>query len=415
MGIHPDVAKITRRTFMAETSAAGAVLLAAPHLAPAAAKGANDRLSIGMIGVGGRGSAHVKSLNDLAKQCNVQITAVCDVWQVNLDKAAAAVKKSSGKEPRKFTRFGDLLALKDVDGVVIATPDFAHAPILVAALEAGKDAYVEKPMSIDLDLANKALELAHANDRVVQAGTQHRSEGPYIAATKVVASGVLGRISRVTAEVAFNEPRWARGYSDCRQSDVDWDAYLFNRPKMPFDPKLLRRWHLYKLFTNGLSGLWMSHYADAVHQILGAKYPASAVAHGGTYVWREDGREHTDTFHALLDYPEGFLMSWGMGLGNSAGTRFTVHGTQGTLDVDKQLLSPQGGAKGTKVQERKVQPEKDVSHMGNWLECMRTRQRPNADIQYGHQHAAATILAAIALETGLRQKYDPEKRQISAG
>jgi predicted dehydrogenase len=399
---------------MAETTAAGAALLAAPHLAAAAPKGANERLSIGMIGVGGRGSSHVKSLQGLAKECNVEITAVCDVWKVNLDKAAAAVQKSSGIEPRKFTRFGDLLALKDVDGVVIATPDFAHAPILVAALEAGKDVYVEKPMSIDLDLANKALELARKNDRVVQAGTQHRSEGRYIAAAKCVASGVLGEISRVTAEVDFNEPRWARSYNDCRPTDVDWDAYLVNCPQLPFDAKLLRRWHLYKLFTNGLSGLWMSHYADAVHQILGAKYPATAVAHGGTYVWK-DGREHTDTFHSLLDYPEGFLMSWGMGLGNSAGTRFTVHGTQGTLDVEKELLSPQGGAKGTKVQERKVEPEKNISHMGNWLECMRTRQRPNADIQYGHQHAAATILAAVALETGLRQKYDPLKRQITPG
>jgi predicted dehydrogenase len=414
MSAHSASAKITRRDFLAETSAAGAVLLAAPHLAATAPRGANDRLSIGMIGVGDRASAHVKQLQGLAKECNVEITAVCDVWKMNLDKAAAAVKKSWGKEPRKCTRFGDLLSLKDIDGVVIATPDFAHGPILVAALQAGKDVYVEKPMSIDLDLANQALDLARANGRVVQAGTQHRSEGPYLAAAKVVASGVLGQISRATVEVAFNEPRWARPYDNCREGDVDWSAYLLDRPKLPFDPKLLRRWHLYKLCTNGLSGLWMSHYSDAVHLILAAKYPASAVAHGGTYVWK-DGRQHTDTFHALLDYPEGFLMSWGMGLGNSAGGRFTVHGTQGTLDVDKATLSPIGGAKGTKIKEQEVEPEKTISHMGNWLECMRTRQRPNADIQYGHQHAAATILAAAALETGMRQKYDPAKRQITAG
>ena len=141
-------------------------------------------------------------------------------------------------------------------------------------LEAGKDVYVEKPMSIDLEPANKALDLARAGDRVVQAGTQRRSDGQHIAAAKLVATGILGRISRVTAEVDFNEPRWARGYGDCKQADVDWDAYLFNRPKTPFDPRLLRRWHLYKLCTNGLSGLWMSHYADAVHMIVGAKYPA---------------------------------------------------------------------------------------------------------------------------------------------
>ena len=336
----PVSARITRRTFIAGSSAAGAAVLAAPHLVSAASKGANERLSIALIGVGGRGSDHLHDLVSLSKQNNVEITAVCNVWNVNLATAAARVKAASGKQPRTATRFGDILALPDVDGVVIATPDFAHGPILVAALEAGKDVYVEKPMSIDLELANKALDLARAGGRVVQAGTQRRSDGQHIAAAKLVATGILGRISRVTAEVAFNEPRWARGYGDCKQADVDWDAYLFNRPQTPFDPRLLRRWHLYKLCTNGLSGLWMSHYADAVHMIVGTKYPASAVAHGGTYVWK-DGREHADTFRALLDYPNGFLMSWGMGLGNAAGGQFTVHGTQGTLDLEN--LGPFAG------------------------------------------------------------------------
>jgi len=371
-------------------------------------------LSIALIGVGGRGSDHLRDLGSLSQECNVEITAVCDVWKVNLDKAAAMVKNASGKRPRTSTRFGDILSLKDVDGVVIATPDFAHGPILVAALEAGKDVYVEKPMSMDLEPANKALDLAGAGGRVVQVGTQRRSDGQFIAATKLVATGILGRISRVTAEVDFNEPRWARGYGDCQQADVDWDAYLFNRPKMPFDPKLLRRWHLYKLCTNGLSGLWMSHYADAVQMVVGAKYPASAVAHGGNYVWK-DGREHADTFHALLDYPEGFLMSWGMGLGNGAGTQFTVHGTQGTLDLEKWTISPAGGARGTKVKQQKIAPAMSASHMANWLQCMRTRQRPNADIPCGHQHAVTTIMAAAAHEKGQRQKYDPQARQIIAG
>jgi predicted dehydrogenase len=197
------VAKINRREFIAETAVIGAGTFAAAHLAAAAPQGANDRLSIGLIGVGGRGSAHLKQLRSLSQECNVAVTAVCDVWQPNLDQAAAAIKKEWGKEPRKGTRFGDLLALKDVDGVVIATPDFAHAPILLAALQAGKDVYVEKPMSIDLDLANQALDLARSSQRVVQAGTQHRSEGPYLAAAKVAASGVLGQISRVTTEVAL--------------------------------------------------------------------------------------------------------------------------------------------------------------------------------------------------------------------
>lgn len=219
----------------------------------------------------------------------------------------------------------------------------------------------------------------------------------------------------------FNQARWSRSYAECKEEDVDWEAYLFNRPKRAFDPKRLRRWHWYRDYTNGLAGLWMSHYADAVHHLTGATYPRSAVSHGGIYVWK-DGREHTDTFRTLLEYPEEFIFDWGMSLGNSAGTHFAVHGTKGTLDVgvqymrgDRLTISAAGGGKESDVETRKITPEPKSNHMGNWLECLRSRQRPIADIQYGHQHAVATIMAATALETGRRQKYDPKTRKMYAG
>jgi predicted dehydrogenase len=157
----------------------------------------------------------------------------------------------------------------------------------------------------------------------------------------------------------------------------------------------------------------MSHYADLVHMLTGAQYPASAVAHGGIYVWK-DGREHTDTFHALLDYPEGFLFSWSMGLGNSAGSHFTVHGAKGTMDLDKWTVSPEGGLN-SELQPASITGEPGPSHMENWLTCLRSRQRPNADIQFGHQHTVATVLAAKALQSGQRQKYDLQRRAIIAG
>lgn len=406
--------RMTRRTLLSR-AAAGAAALGTSALVARGAPGANDRISIGCIGVGGRGSMLMNDIHGLAKQHNVAITAVCDVWKVNLDAAAKRATEWFGQAPRTFTRFGDLLALDDVDAVVIATPDFGHTPILIEALRAGKDAYVEKPMSMTIDGANTALALAREKQRVVQAGTQRRSEGAFKAATRVLGTGVLGPIVRVTAAINFNEPRWARGYDDCKEADVDWDAYLFNRPKHPFDPKRLRRWHFYKDYTNGLSGLWMAHYSDAVHMITGAKYPASAVAHGGIYRWK-DGREHTDTFHAVMDYPEGFLFDWGMSLTNSAGPYFTVHGPLGTYDVETSTLSGAGGAGDKKIAAtRKIAPEGGESHMGNWLECLRTRKRPNADIEYGHQHAVATILAAAALETGRRHVYDAAKREMRPG
>ena len=227
---------------------------------------------------------------------------------------------------------------------------------------------------------------------------------------------MLGTISRVSASQDVNHARWARSYDDCKERDVDWDAYLFNREKVPFDPKLLRRWHLYKMCTNGLSGLWMAHYVDAVNMLLGTTYPASAVAHGGIYVWK-DGREHADTFHALIEYPEGFLMDWGMGLGNARGTHFTIHGTKATLDAEAwTILSERhAGEKTAGPESRKIASEPNESHMGNWLECLRTRRRPNADIECGHQHAVATIMAAAAHETGRRHVYDPKTREMRAG
>jgi predicted dehydrogenase len=411
---------LSRRRFFARTTT-GSALLGASALVARRAYGANERLSIGLIGVGDRGGAHMAEIHRLAEKMNVEITALCDVWKVNLNRAAARVKGWWGKEPRQFSRFGDLLALKDVDAVVIATPDHLHTPIMIAALKAGKDVYVEKPMSMDVAEANEALDLARAGNRIVQAGTQYRSDGGYIAAAKTLATGVLGKINRISASGNFNEGRWNRKFADCKEADVDWDAYLLNRPKRSFDPSLLRRWHFYRDFTNGLSGLWMSHYVDAVHILTGAKYPASAVSLGGIYVWN-DGREHTDTFHTIMEYPEGFLWDWGMSLGNGAGNFFRVHGTLGTLEVstghaepNSLTLSPEGGSNDTKIEKSRIKPEPGQSHMGNWLECIRSRQQPNADIQFGHQHAIATIMAATALETGRRQKWDPKKREIYAG
>jgi len=424
-GISSDTS-IPRRTFLRQSVAAAGLVggamaggsvgqRSATAAATARAAGANERIRIGIIGAGGRGQDRMNRIFTLADEHNVEVVAVCDVWKVNLDAAADKVAKRFGKKPKTYTRFGELLANDAIDAVVIATPDFAHTPIMIEALKAGKDVYCEKPMAMELDNANIALDLARKHERVVQIGTQRRSDGVHPAAARQVAEGILGKISRVSVQQNFNHPRWLRDYSNCKQADVDWEAYLFNRKPRPFDPKLLRRWHLYKACTNGLSGLWMCHHVDAAHLLTGAGYPARAAALGGTYVWKED-REHCDTFHALIEYPEGFLFDWGMGLANSANCYFKVHGLRGTLDLDKRVFSGDGGLPNDKIKEPiKIAVEQGESHMGNWLTCLRTRKRPTPDIEFGHQHSVATIMAATALETGQRQTYDPATRTISAG
>ena len=407
---------VTRRDFLKQTSVSAAALATSTWISRAQSGArANGRISIGMIGVGDRASSHVHELLALTEKQNVAITAVCDVWKKNREAAAATVARSCGREPRQFTRFNELLAWRDVDAVVIATPDFSHAPILIAAIEAGKDVYIEKPMTIDIAAANKALDLACANRRVVQAGTQRRSDGHFIAAAKCVGTGALGKLNRISAAMNVNQTRWMRRVDDCREADVDWEAFTLGTLKRSFDPRLLRCWQLFRDTSNGMPGLWMTHYADAVHMLTNAKYPSSAVSLGGNYVWK-DGREHADTFHTLLEYPEGFLFDWSMGLGNSAGVHFTLHGTKGTLDAEKWTCSNDGAAdaKPADIALTKISPERSVSHIENWLECLRSRARPNADIEFGHQHVVATVMAAVALETGRRQKWDPAKRELFA-
>ncbi|MBI4581242.1 MAG: Gfo/Idh/MocA family oxidoreductase [Planctomycetes bacterium] len=412
-------ADISRRRFLANASAAASGLGLAAAVARGA-PGANERMSIGIIGCGGRGTDHMQSIIRFAEKQNARITAVCDVWKVNLERAAAAAAKAFGEEPRKFTRFGEMLELKDLHGVTIATPDFSHGPILVAALKAGKDVYIEKPMTIQLSYANDALDLARKNDCVVQCGTQYRSQPVLIGVAKEVAAGAVGKISRVSSAVSFNHPRWKRNEQNCQAADVDWDAYLLDLPKRPFDASLLREWQIHDETSNGLPGLWMTHYVDATAMMMNAKYPSTGAAHGGTYVWK-DGREHTDTITVLLGYPEGFLFDWAMSLGTNADWRYCIYGVDGTIEPQGNpslagndwQVSARGGTKESKVATRKIEPVPVNDHMENWLECMRSRQRPRADIQFGHQHAVASILSATALTSGKRQKYDPATRTIS--
>lgn len=408
----PSALRTHRRRFLGQTLLVGAAAISLPGRL-GAADAAGPALKIGLIGAGDRGTFLLGELLSAAERLNVRVIGVADVWSKNREAAADRVRERQGISPKTFTRFAELLAMPDLDAVIIATPDFSHGTLLNASLAANKDVYIEKPMTIDLESANRAIDTARERQRVVQVGTQRRSEGRFRAAAKFLADRPLGPISRVTAEVNFNQARWLRKTDDCVAADVDWEAFRLHLADRPFDAALLRRWQLHRETSNGMPGLWMTHYADAVHLLTGAAYPSRAVALGGTYVWK-DGRQHTDTFRTVLEYPEGFLFSWGMGLGNGAGTAFTVHGTLGTLDVEKWTVTPEPGSE-SKVTVREIPGGGGESHMENWLRCLRSRERPNADIQFGHQHVVATVMAAKALETGRRQVYDRERRVIHEG
>lgn len=393
---------LTRRTFV------GA---AVPSALAGIKQSAGDRVLIGVIGTGGRGQALMSEV-EKCRDLNVAVTGVCDVWRPNREKAVEVAKKVWGTAPRQTVDYRELLGWDSVDAVLIATPDFGHSRILKHAVEAGKDAYCEKPMGVDFAEAKAAYLAVNNSKQVVQIGTQRRSDGRYIAAAKLVRSGILGKVTRVETSVNFYQPRWRRDHSNVNASDVNWERFLMHRPKRSFEARRIREWQLFREYTNGIPGLWMSHFIDLVPWFLEDPYPSGAVAKGGVYLWK-DGRETSDVFHALLDYPKGFLVGFAMSLTNSEGNRNAWHGSRGTLDMDAFTIRGKGTEAEDRIKEEtQIEPEEVNSHMANFIECVRSRRQPRADIQAGFSHAVAGCMSAVARDTGRNVRFDARRLEI---
>ncbi len=392
----------TRRTFLMSSAAATALAQPSP----------NDRIRLGLIGCGGRGRDHLKMVASSGE--NAAITAVCDVWRVNREAMAAEVEKVFGQAPFQTSRYQEILARNDVDAVLIATPDFTHPKILADAVEAGKDAFVEKPFATTFEEARMAYDAVRRTNRVVQVGTQRRSEAKFMAAAEAIRSGVIGQVTRVSMEYHFFEPRWRRDYHMIQAQDVDWEAFRFGgRIQGGFDPRKLREWQLFRDTTNGIPGLWMTHLIDLAAWYLNDPFPKGAMAMGGVYHWK-DGRQTSDVFQAMLEYTD-CLVTFAMSLTNSAGGRNLWFGIKGMLDAEANRVSGDGSRDPDRVMQPYTLPlpPEVESHMANFLRCMRTRATPRASVEAGYSHAVATCMAAVSLETGRRVGYDPVRRELT--
>jgi predicted dehydrogenase len=392
----------TRRRFLGAGAAAAAPAVLKAQRSP------NDTIRIGVIGAGGRGNYHFMELSR-AKAENVAVVAVCDVYRQARESYAARAEKAWGTKVRTTSRYQELLSWPEVDAVIIAAPDFTHSRMLAAAVKAGKDAFCEKPMATNFDDAKTAFLAVKATDRIVQIGTQRRSESQFVGAAKLVQSGVIGKITRVDMQVHFQEPRWRRDHHMIQAADVDWDAFQLGYNMGPFDARKFREWQLFEPTTNGIPGLWMSHFIDLVAWYLDDPYPRGVVANGGVYHWK-DGRQTSDVFMALLDYPKDCLVSFAMSLTNSAGARNLWFGTKGPLDVDALKVLPIGSREPDRLmQEIAVERVQVESHVVNWLRCLRTREQPRAPVQAGFSHAVAGIMSSEALRQGRRIGFDAQK------
>jgi predicted dehydrogenase len=366
------------------------------------------------------------------------MVAVCDLWKVNREKAGATNAGYYGRAPRAVQHVEELLAMKDVDAVLISTPEHSHSPILKMAAEAGKDAYVEKPMGNVLMEAKAAREAVLRAKTIVQVGTQHRSEPYPVAAQKVARSGALGDVSKVEVVWNYHGPRW-RGRPEVkkiREQDTDWSKWLMTKPARPFDPQMYFEFRLYREFSSGIPDQWMSHAIDLVHWFMDDSFPQSVVSQGGVFAWH-DGRETADTFQTLLQYPKGFLVSYSTSFGNDAPSftrymgktaslinhggegspRYQVIEEKGTHEDDSDIDEKRESKYVLLPGETKLPPlgidDLTTEHMANWFECMRSRQPPHATVHNGFAHSVACIMAAQSYWSGKKVFWDAKTETIS--
>jgi predicted dehydrogenase len=304
---------------------------------------------------------------------------------------------------------------------MIASCDHQHTTHLKAAAEAKKDAYVEKPLAMDMPSLLACCDAVTASGIVVQMGTQVRSFPTSTGCRELYKTGVLGKVARIEQCRNGSQPYWySYAAREAKPEDVDWAEFLLDRPQRPFRSDLLTGWYGYRDFSDGPICNLGCHFLDLMHYITGAKYPLSAVALGGTFTWKDE-HQFTCPDHAQAQwiYPEGFMVSYSSNFGNGGGNTLRIYGDEGLMnltDWQKPTISAEGGGKkGRLGKEVPVDPVETPDHFLNWLQCVRARQLCNAPLEAGYQHAVAGIMAMRAFDTGRRQIYDHAQREIREG
>ena len=408
----------TRRDFL-RTASLGAATFSMTATSYGRILGANDRISIGVVGCGGRGrKAHMTGVNAHAKTQNIEITAVADPWKTRRELAAEQAKEWYGKPARMFVSYRDILALDDIDAVMIASCDHQHTTHLEATATAGKDVYCEKPLAMDFEKLKRACDAVRKAKVVCQIGTQVRSYPTSTACRKLFQSGMFGNVARIEQIRNSTRPYWYSRVADVNPKDVDWKEFLLDAAEQPFCADKFSGWYGYRDFSDGPVPGLASHFVDLIHYITGAKFPTSATGQHGTFTWKD---EHNftcpDQVQATWIYPEGFMVSFSTNFGNSSGNHISILGDQGTLSLtpwSRPTYSRVGGGKPSELpkEETAVEPIETPDHFLDWLQCIRDRGTCRASIEAGYQHAVAVIMAVKAADTGRRQIYDPDKREI---
>ncbi|MGA9041962.1 MAG: Gfo/Idh/MocA family oxidoreductase [Terriglobales bacterium] len=404
----------TRRVFIKQAALGTAAFLAYPT---AKVLGANDRIRVGMIGVGGRGQA---LLEEIQKVPNVQLVAMADIYSRRREEAQ---KMSPGI--RTLDDHRRLLDMKDIDGVIVASPLHIHARHFLDTLAAGKDLYSEKTMTWSIPEADRCLTAAKQSDRVVQIGLQHESSGALADAKKWINDGIVGKVTQVESWMSRNTPhgqgQWVRPVpSDCTAQTVNWSAFLNGRPDQPFDPYKFINWRLYWEFSGGNITENMVHQIAWIMSALDLPLPAAAYMSGGVFS-EKDGRQVPDTIIVTFDFPNDTVVTWQSTFSNSHyGLGERILGSEGTIEHSEGVTDM---VKGESGEVTRYYPEKtnrpdgaalvgktpDQDHMANWIDCIRTRKTPNAPVEIGYRSAVAAHMANLSYRQKQRVTFEAAK------
>jgi predicted dehydrogenase len=377
--------------------------------------GANDRVNLGLIGAGDRGRSVIGNfLNNPA----IRAVSVCDIYGAHIDEA-----KQKLPGAKTFTNHRELLAAPGLDAVYIAVPDHWHASIAIEALAAGKDVYVEKPLTRLIEEGMPIVKAARENNRVCQVGAQQRSGSHYLQAKeKYFDSGKIGTVTLARTWWYGNSwhLRKAPQYLQTKPKDLDWDRFLGPVSWRDYDPQQYYNWRAYLAYGGGQVTDLFTHWIDVVHMFTGRDVPSSAIAIGGVYCY-SDGRTAPDTINVQLQYPGAheFTATFEATLVPSIkGEAIEMCGTEGRLWIDRSRYEyyPTGAKEPAEVVRAKQLPNTRDSltqeHVNNFVECLRTRNRPNGDVLIGHRSAQASHLGNISYEQKRRIDFDAEREQI---
>ncbi|HZU38172.1 MAG TPA: Gfo/Idh/MocA family oxidoreductase [Gemmataceae bacterium] len=401
---------IGRREFL--STATGAVALSA--VSYHRVLGANDRIQLGIIGSGGRGRSLMKSF---LKNKEVAFTAVCDVYETNLEQGL----KEAGNGAKSFADFRKLLDDKELAAVVVATPDHWHHDQLVAALKAGKDVYLEKPMSLSIAQGAQMVQAVRGTNRIVQIGMQRRSAPSVHAAKKLLDDGELGTVSLVRAHWYWNMPELKKDRP--LKGKLDWDSFCGPAGKVAlsregYENVAFLNWRYFWPFSGGNMTDQGTHLMDVIQWFLNdGQPPRSAVCQG--QVQRLQPSETPDVFSAVFEYPR-FLATWTLAYTNSYkdGWQIVFQGNKATMELDNNgyRVYPdpgRGKAMLPPVKQEKA-PVPTEPHVENFLSCLRSRKEPNAPVEVGHHAVTGPHLANFALRNHCRAVLGSEGK-VTAG